>query len=453
MRRAIRWVVFLAVIGGSLYGLSWSVGEWWRKATKPRWNVAVVSRGRVENSVNSTGTVKPVQTVNVGSFVSGPLRLVGADFNQEVEGRIVDGAGRVVKKGTLLAEVDPSLLQAALDRDEAVLAGGKAALEREKANLATQKADLARVQALWKQADANMNRAIALQKTNRDFISQNELDQFTASLESLAAQEKVALATIEQGKEAVKAAAQTVKQFEANLKNSKANRGYCDIYAPEDGVVIERKVDKGQTVAASFQTPELFVIAKDLYKTVHVHASVDEADIGHINNARRLDKPVKFTVDAYPGEEFIGRIFQVRKNSTTTQNVVTYPVVIETGNAHKKLFPGMTATISFEVEVREGVLRLPAAALRFVPPSNRVRDEDRRYLDSPSGDAPKLSATQKAAAARSRSRRTVWVAEGDKLRAVPVVLGLIDNQFAEVLEAGLKEGDEVVTGIDTTPPR
>ncbi len=464
MRTYIRWAVIIAVVVGGGWAASHYLGEWWRKASAPRYLVATVSRGRVEHSVNSTGTVKAVQTVNVGSFVSGPLLYVGVDYNAEVRGAakgwevMLSWLSPGAEKGTLLAQIDPSLLQALLDRDEAALAQQEAALERERANLATQEADLKRVEALREQAWNNLGRAERLRAATKtgDYISDTEMDQFKFNHASLLAQEKVAAANIRQAEAAIRAAAQGVKQARAVLKNSTANRKYCDVYAPEDGVVIERKVDKGQTVAASFQTPELFVIAKDLYKTVHVHASVDEADIGQVRRIEARRTPIRFTVDAYQNKVYEGRIHQVRKNATTTQNVVTYPVVLEADNVHRELFPGMTATISFEVEVREGVTRIPASALRFVPPANRVHPPDLKYLDAVTAQAEtgvKMSATQKTAAAKGRSRRVVWVSRDGVLHAVPVTLGLIDNQFAELVEGDLKDGAELVTGIDNTPRR
>ena len=247
----------------------------------------------------------------------------------------------------------------------------------------------------------------------------------------------------------------SIKQAEATLKNSEANLEYTEIRSPEDGVVIERKVDPGQTVAASFQTPELFTIALEMDKHVYVYASVDEADIGLIRDtklgglagqthliaqcmaARALapvgvavsssiqvgaaarvtefvatavgGRAVKFTVDAYPGDLFEGRVFQIRMNSTTTQNVVTYPVIIEAKNPDLKLMPGMTANISFQIETKEDVLRVPAAALRFVPQPSQVRPEDRQYVEvptSPSEGGPKRTAGEKAEQSRSASGGT-----------------------------------------------
>jgi HlyD family secretion protein len=250
----------------------------------------------------------------------------------------------------------------------------------------------------------------------------------------------------------VKLAQASIKQAEANLKNSEANLGYTDICAPVDGIVIERKVDPGQTVAASFQTPELFTIAPDMEKHMHVYASVDEADIGQIRKAQERGKVVKFTVDAYPGDLFEGKIYQIRKNSTTTQNVVTYPVVIEAPNPDLKLLPGMTANLSFQIDVKEDVLRVPAAALRFLPLPAQVRPEDRHHVEAlpavPANGGKNSSAREKAEQLRKRQHRLVWVQDGQLLRAVPISLGLVEHQFAEILDNALTEDQAVVIGTE-----
>jgi HlyD family secretion protein len=453
MNGYLRWGIIVGVIVAVLWAGAYYGGQWLSKATQPTFTTAEVSRGRVENVVNSTGTVKAVQTVNIGSFVSGPILKINVDFN----GKFMPG--------DLLGEIDPRLLKAAYDRDVAAVAREKAAWEREKATLQTQMADLERVQALLTQAVRNEKRALALRKEDRDYISDTEVDQFTYNRASLDAQLKVARAAIEQGKAAVNAQEEAYNQAVANLENSKTNLGYCKIIAPmpkpegseteEDvkripGRVIERKVDPGQTVAASFQTPEMFVIAYRMDRKMHIHANVDEADIGQVLTAQARKGKVKFTVDAWPQQVFEGTIFEVRRNSTTTQNVVTYPVVIEAPNPGEKLFPGMTANISFEIEVRENVTRIPAAALRFMPTTFQVREQDRKYLTAGPTDneaKPQLSATQKVEANKARARRVVWVKHNDGLHAVPVVLGLIDNQYAELIEGDLKVGDELVTGI------
>jgi HlyD family secretion protein len=414
MRRLFRYVLVLGLIGGAIAASAGPSMSYLRQRTAPHYLTAQVSCGRVEAIVNSTGTVKPVRSVSIGAFASGPIAEVYVDFNS------------TVKEGDLLARIDPRLLAATVDRD-------KAALE-------TQKADLARVEALLQQSKNNEARARNLMAINKDYLSGTEMDQFRFTRLSNEAQRKLALAMI--------------AQAEANLKNSKQTLDYTEIRSPVSGIVIERKVDPGQTVAASFQTPELFVVAPDMDKHMHVFATVDEADIGLIRTAQQRRRPVTFTVDAYPHDLFLGQIYQVRNNGTTTQNVVTYPVVIDAKNPELKLMPGMTANLSFLIEGKDQVVRVPAAALRFVPPADKVQPEDRHYLDGSGAGAAesgtKLTAGQKAAAARSRSRRIVWVQEGDLLRAVPVTLGLMDNQFAELIEGDLEAGQDVVTAMETS---
>jgi HlyD family secretion protein len=410
MRRLLKWLLILALLAGGATAAAVPAVQYWREKNAPRYLTAEVSRGPVESVVTSTGTVKPVRTVLIGAFVSGPIKEIYVDFNS------------IVKKDQLLALIDPRLLAAAVDRDQAALE--------------TQKADWARIKALLDQAKNNEARARKLRAINKDYLSDNEMDQFLYTRQSYDAQLKLAEASIRQAK--------------ANLKNSAANLEYTEIRSPVAGVVIERKVDPGQTVAASFQTPEMFTVAPDLDKHVHVFASVDEADIGLIRTAQALKRTVRFTVDAYSQDLFEGTIYQVRNNSTTTQNVVTYPVVIEAKNSDLKLMPGMTANVSFLIETRPNVMRIPSAALRFSPPIARAHPEDRHYLEGPSGDqlnsGSRLSAREKAELARKRSRRLVWIQEEQWLRAVPVTVGLIDNQFAELLEGDLAEGQAVITG-------
>jgi HlyD family secretion protein len=412
MRRLLRWMVVLLVLVGLAAAAAIPAGDWWQKRFATKYTTASISRGRVETVVNSTGTIKPVRSVSVGAFTSGPIAEIFVDYNSPVQ------------KDGLLAKIDPKLLAAARDRDMAALD--------------TQKAELKRVEALLQQAVNNEKRAHKLRDINKDYLSDTEMDQYKFAEMTAAAQVNLAKASI--------------AQAEATLKNSEANLGYTDIKSPVDGIVIERKVDPGQTVAASFQTPELFIIAPDMDKHMHVYASVDEADIGLIRAAQEKGRSVKFTVDAYPGDLFEGKIYQIRRSSATTQNVVTYPVVIETPNPHLKLFPGMTANITFEIEGKENVLRLPAAALRFLPTVTQVRPQDKALVEDASADqpsGPQKSASEKADASKRRQFRHVWVQEGLLLRAVPVTLGLIENQFAEIVGGDLGEGQAVVTGIET----
>lgn len=416
MRRFVKWLVILGVLVGGLYFAGNWAKSWMAQRSVPKFATATISRGKLATAVTSTGTLKPVQSVSVGAFTSGPIAKVNVDFNS------------VVKKGEVLALIDPRLLEAAVERDRAAVD--------------SQKADLNRVEALLQQAINNEKRARSLLAINKDYLAETDLDQFHFTRLSYEAQIKLAKASI--------------KQFEANLKNSEANLGYTKIISPVDGVIIERKIDPGQTVAASFQTPELFIIAPDMDQHMFVYASVDEADIGQISAAQQRGQLVKFTVDAYPGDLFEGKIHQIRKNSTTTQNVVTYPVVIEVPNKDMKLLPGMTANITFQIEAKENALRIPAAALRFVPLPAHVRPEDRHFVEVPTAAAnagtAKKTADEKAEQSRKRQNRIVWVKDGELLRAVPVTLGLIDNQYAELINGGLTEGQELVIALDSGIP-
>jgi HlyD family secretion protein len=414
MRRIIKWLIILAIPGG-LIAAGLHFGQQYLKAKAiPRFTTVKVTTGKIENVVNSTGPIKPVQSVSVGSFISGPIAEILVDFNTHV------------KKGQLLALIDPRLSQAAYDRD--------------KANLQTQKAEVNRIEAQLKQALRNEDRAVALRKTNKDYISEQEMDNLHFSRVALEAQLDLAKANV---------IAST-----ANMKNSETNLEFTRIVSPVDGMVIDRKVDSGQTVASAFQTPEMFIIAPDMEKHMFVYASVDEADIGQIRKSQDEKRPVTFTVDAYPEDIFKGVIFQIRKSAATTQNVVTYPVVIEAPNPDLKLLPGMTASISFQIDVREKIVRIPTAALRYIPQAIHVREEDKQYLDAKPKRDPKketeekLSAEQKAEQAKARNKRVVWIKDGDFAKAIPVVIGLSDGQNTELVSGNVKDGDELISGLE-----
>jgi len=246
-----------------------------------------------------------------------------------------------------------------------------------------------------------------------------------------------------------------VDQAKANLNQAEANLNYTKIVSPVDGVVIDKKIEPGQTVAGSqFQTPELFVVVPNMDKEIYVVAAVDEADIALIELAKRSNQPVHFTVDSSPDDLFEGKIVQIRMDSTTTQNVVTYPVVVSAPNPDLKLKPGMTASVTFQVRSTQDVLRIPNAALRYFPPRDLVRLEDRAIIENKiatveadESTATRRSAEEKAELRRKRNRRHVWVVDGDKLRAVEVVVGLSNNQHTELVSGDLQEGDKLVTGI------
>ena len=412
MKFFLKLLLVTAVLGVAGFYAYRPVAEYIRKQNLPQFRSEKVVKGTISSVVNATGTIKPVQSVAVGSFVSGPIDKLFVDFNDEV------------KAGQVLAEIDPRIYDAAVARD--------------KASLATRVAEVTRVKARLQNAVNDEKRALGLSGDNKDFISQTELDQYKFARQALDAELLVAEANI--------------LQAEATLKNSEANQQYTKIRSPVDGVVIDRKIDPGQTLAAQFQTPELFVIAPDLRKEMHLFASVDEADIGLIREAKETGQRVKFTVDAYPGQLFEGVVQQIRLSSATTQNVVTYPVVVSAKNEDLRLLPGMTAEISFQIKEKTDVIKIPNAALRYYPLKEHVRKEDQRILDGTKSavsteEAAEQPADVAAEAQRDSLKRHVWIQDGELLRAVEVVMGISDYQFTELISGDVPVGADLVTGL------
>jgi HlyD family secretion protein len=407
MKRLFLWLaVGAAVLGAGAAGF--------HHFHEPRptgdWRTMAIRRGEIKVVVNSTGTVQPVLSVQVGASVSGPIEKVYVDFNDKVKAK------------QILAKIDPRNYQAALTREEAALAHARAELER--------------AQAMLEHAIHNERRALQLQA--RKAIAETDAEQSVTDRKSLQAQVHLDEAAI--------------RECEANLVTARTNLDFTDIRSPVDGVVTDRKVDSGQTVAAQFQTPVMFLVAPDLEKKVYVYASVDEADIGLVRAAQSRNEPVSFTVDAYLNDEFTGKIFQVRLNPTTVQNVVTYTVVVEAANPGMKLLPGMTANLAFQIESCTGVLTVPNAALRFRPKPEQVRRDDRAILDRLANGPAGTDAGngEQTASARQRNIHYVWIAEGDFLTSVEIVVGRGDKSSTELVSGDLPEGREVVVGVQTT---
>jgi HlyD family secretion protein len=408
MRIVVRLLLLVLVVAG-LAGAGFWGEQYWKKRNRPQFRTAKVTEGEIVSVVNSTGEVKPVLSISVGSFVSGPIQSLHVDFNDKVS------------KGQLMAEIDPRIFQAAVAGDRAVLAIRRGEVNRVQA-------DLARAQADEKRADN-------LRLRGEGFISQVEIDQYSFSRQSLEAQMQVAEAG--------------VAQAEAALLNSEANLEYTRIESPVDGIVIDRKIEPGQTLAAQFQTPELFVVAPDIRREMHVFASVDEADIGLIRAARDNQQPVEFSVDAYPDVLFEGAIDQIRLSPVVTQNVVTYPVIVSAPNPDEMLMPGMTASLSFQIDQREKCLRIPNAALRFFPEVTHVREQDRHLVTgiSEAEDVDLVdeeSADEKTDAAKKKSKRYVWIWQEPWLRAVEVTTGIRDSKWTELVDSNLKVKDSLV---------
>ena len=356
MKKTGMWVLLVIAIAAA--------GWWWSSQGKPaesQYRTAPVDRGDISAQVSANGTLNPVVLVNVGTQVSGTVRRIEADFNQQV------------KAGQVLAELDPALFQAALAQSSANLANAQAQLRLAEANAA-------RMRTLFGQ----------------EYVSRQELDQALAAREQAMAQVRVA---------------------RAQVTRDQTNLGFTVIRSPVDGTVINRQVDVGQTVAASFQTPTLFQIGKDLTQ-MQIDSTVSEADIGQV----KVGQPVKFLVDAFPDSDYSGAVRQVRLNARTEQNVVTYNVVVDVANPDLALMPGMTANLRVEVETRPDVLRVPTAALRFRPPVD---------------PAAERSSTPRGAAVH------VLGVDGQPVR-VAVRTGISDKAYTEIVSGELKPGDAVI---------
>ena len=413
MKFPVKSVVVLGVLGGISALVYPSIAANIAERNKPRWRTTTVKKGTLTSKVNATGTVKPTKSVQVGSFVSGPIQDLFVEFNQEVE------------QDEVLARIDPRLFEANVARD--------------KASLATRVAEIKRVEALLQQARNDEARAHALRKRNVDFIAQSEMDQVKFNRLSLEAQLTIAIAS--------------VQQSEATLSNSQQNLDYCEIKSPEKGMIIDRKVEPGQTLAAQFQTPEMFVVGVGMREKMHIFADVDESEIGLIREAAARKQPVTFSVTAYPDDEFEGLIEEVRFSSAETQNVVTYPVVVGCPNPDLKLLPGMTADLSFQITKKEEVLKVPKSALRFFPPDKKhVHSDDHELFEgtafakSDENDVVDLGEGDKKQDKKKSKKRHVWIVDGDLLRAVEVEIGISDNRFAEIVSGDIKSATELVTG-------
>jgi HlyD family secretion protein len=348
---------------------------------------ARVSEGPIVRSVTATGTVNPVITVQLGTYVSGPIIAIYKDYNA------------AVTKGQLIAKIDPSTYQVTVDIARATLANSKAQLSKDQADLDYKKVTYDRDLALYK-ADA---------------VSKDTVDSAYSAWQMDVAQVKLDRANIQQ---------QT-----ANVKAAEVNLNYTNIVSPVDGTVVSRNVDVGQTVAASFQTPTLFLIAKDLTK-MQVDSNVSESDIGYVKAGQKAT----FRVDAFPDRDFDGVVAQVRQAPITVQNVVTYDVVVSVENPELLLKPGMTANVNVVTASKPNVVRVPIDALRFAPP----------------GQPPADSAALDGAPGR---QTRVWMLDGRKVTPVTITTGLSDGTWVEVAEGDLQAGDRVVTDeVRSTTP-
>lgn len=380
-----------------------------------------VKRGDLRATIGATGTVEPEEVVDIGAQVAGKI----VTFGKDKQGKPVD-YGSVVEAGMVLAQIDDALYAADAASAKAQLAQAKAAVQKAQADLGQMQAKLFQMENDWVRA----------QKLGpSDALSQTDFDAARAAYE-------VAKANLAVGKAAVVQAQGTVSQAEATLRRALQNLGYCTIISPVKGVIIDRRVNIGQTVVASLNAPSLFLLAKDL-KRLQVWVSVNEADIGRIQPGQS----VTFTVDAYPGQVFSGEVGKVRLNATMTQNVVTFTVEIITDNSSGKLLPYLTANVTFIVGERKNVLLVPNAALRWTPQLSQVAAEFRESpKKAPGPEAPSQAKPPAKAGKEEQARGAVYVPQGTLVRPVYVALGLSDGSQMEVESSELKEGTLLVVG-------
>lgn len=366
----IALLIFLIAIGVVFYALKGEKDTVGYKTVK-------VERGAIASTVLASGTVNPVVLVSVGSQVSGTIEKIYVDFNSRVE------------KGQIIAQIDPAVFQAEVEKARANHKSALANLEQKQAQVTDAKRTFERYRELMK----------------NDLVAQSDVDTAETTYQSASA--------------SFRAAEAAVLQAKAALNLAESNLQYTTIRSPVNGIVVSRNVDAGQTVAASFQAPVLFTIAKDLTK-MQVDTSVDEADIG----VTKPGQKATFTVDAYPSETFVGKVLQVRNAAQVVQNVVTYDVIVSVDNSSLKLRPGMTANVSILIEERSNVIKIPTAALRFTPPEGERKKGAR---ETPKGPL-------------------VWKLRPDnRLEPVAVKLGIANSQHAELLKGNIAEGDLLAT--------
>jgi HlyD family secretion protein len=341
-------VVVAAVVAAVLAGGAGFYAWWGASAAVPAYRLAKIERGSVTAAVSATGTVNPVTVVQVGSQVSGQLREVLVDFNSQV------------KKGQVIARIDPDSFTLRVNQAMADVEAARATVLTQRANVTAQHAEVSRARVGLAEAEREFQRNRTLHEKN--FVSSAALEKAEFSYRNAQELVKVAQAQLAVSESQVRNVEALVKQRDSQLSQAKVDLERTTIRAPVDGIVVKKSVEPGQTVAASLQAPELFVIAQDL-RQMQVDTSIDEAEVGRI----REGQPATFTVDSFPGRIFRGTVGQVRKAALVVQNVVTYTAVISTSNPNLELFPGMTANVRIVVNTRENVIKVPNAALRFRP--------------------------------------------------------------------------------------
>jgi len=427
MKRVIQiGVVLVAVVlvgGTALYVKG-------KAAPAATFTTAPVKRGDLVSTIGATGTIEPEEVVDVGAQVAGLINAFGTDKN----GKAID-YGSEIEAGMVLAKIDDSMYAA-----DARLAAAQ--LQQAQAQVAAAEANVVQLKARLDQAQRDWERAKKLGSS--DALAASSYDGYKAAYDG-------AVAGVAAGEAAILQAHAAVAQTEAALSRTQLNLGYCVIKSPVKGVIIDRRVNIGQTVVSSLNAPSLFLIAKDL-RRMQVWVAVNEADIGNI----KPGQPVTFSVDAFQGVIFNGEVGQVRLNATMSQNVVTYTVEVNTDNSNGRLLPYLTANMQFHVDHRENVLMVPNAALRWSPPPERIAPDvrplagkGRRVAGAGSHVASGENAPDGSRTVMSQG--TVWVVDGKYVRPVRIHVGIGDGTMTEVQGDKLSEGTEVILSeVSTT---
>ncbi|HRH80894.1 MAG TPA: efflux RND transporter periplasmic adaptor subunit [Thiobacillaceae bacterium] len=414
MKPALRPLLSIVALLALAAGL-WVWAPWKPAADAPRYRLAQLERGPLSAAVSASGTLSALVTVQVGSQVSGQIQAILADFNDPV------------RRDQVIARLDPEAFETRVAQAEADLKAAQGAAAVADSTLVARRADVGKSRIALDDAARNLERKKAL--VAQGFLSAAELDTAGAAYDTAAEQLRLAEANLRVAQAQVLSAQAGQAQREAALKQARVELSHTVIRSPVDGVVISRNIDVGQTVAASFQAPVLFTLARDLSR-MEVNIAVDEADVGRVGAGQK----VRFNVDAFPGERFQGRVTQIRKAPVTSNNVVTYSVMATVDNPDLKLLPGMTANARILTEERKDVLKVPNEALRFRPLN-------------PDGTPVKLEVRGREEGAGIPGR--VWVVGADGWPApFSLRLGVSDSKATEVLKGELRAGQEVILGYE-----
>lgn len=428
------WIVLGVVFATGAGAVAW---HRYQVETSPvQYRQEAVRRADLTVVVNATGTIEPEEVVDVGAQVVGMVQEFGVDPHQS--GQPIDFLSQV-DQGTVLARIDDAIYRARFERASALVEQSQAQLEQAQVNVRRAETDVVETQAKLRQAERDWARAQRLRPTQS--ISETEYDAAQTAYEVGKAAVEINQVAIEQQRAAERLAAKSLAVAQADLKEAQQNLAYTVIRSPVQGVIVDRRVNIGQTVVSSLNAPSLFLIAKDL-KRLQVWASVNEADVGQI----RPGQTVRFTVDTFPREAFVGTVKQIRLNATMTQNVVTYTVVVDTDNTSGRLMPYLTANVQFEADRRLQALLVPNAALRWSPLPAEIAPDYRNTATTETPESPSPPAGAPSAESAKHEIGTVWLTEGRFVRPVAVRLGQSDGIETEIVGGELGEGARVVVG-------